>query len=631
MKKAMTFFLVLAIILPLTGFAEEITLVKRARRLENLQSSSHTVQKGDTLSKIFLKDFGAKLEDMPYLYKEFRELNPRIKNLNHIRAGQKIVIPSMPEQGQEMSVKAASPDVFVVKRGEHLAMVLRKVYGLPDKLIFNEYLNLIRELNPDIEDINHIEPGQEIKMPKVEEVIGAAQRAEQPVKIVKITERKKPEEPKEEPALPKEEEISAGPPASQEEKPKTTEVVIPVEKEEQEPPKKQEDLLPLEEIKVEVAQAALLDEQNEDSEIPAAQPPMVKAEEPLQAPKVPEQKQQIKTPGGSGAETDGVEEAKRQRASRLVRNTLMPALTKMGGSQKDQGTYFMPMAGGSSISIDASEIPVMELDTGRRIILDVNNKISQEVKDLLEKTFPDCKIVAGPIQGLEEVMDRVLSVSGYFSINKDAGPLLVGEEEKVRFFGKWIVYKDFSRHNVFVVNILSDEDKRTPETIRDYASRFGIDLIELGGEEDTSAPSGKDLVKKMDHSYQVLLDELGVAYDTDKVLDLISLDALKIVYNAPLLVKRVILTEDLPDETMADLLKQKGYTVINTRSTPLKEVLGAIEIASEGPPVRITVGQGRSELELPALKVGDNIILERIVDRDIANYLVSEGKHILAW
>ena len=621
MKKAWTFLLAAMIVFPLIGFAEDITLVKHARRVAGLQTTPYTIRNGDTLWKIFLKEFGAKTEDMPYLYKQFRELNPRIKDLNHILAGQRIVIPRMPDQESEMSVKAASPEVFVMKRGQHLAMVLREVYGLPDKLIFNEYLNLIKELNPDIEDIDHVEPGQKITMPKVQEVIGAAQRAENRAAAVKAKDQEKPEEPKEEPVSPKEEGISAVQQAPQEDRA----ALIPAEKEEPEPPMKQEDLIPIEEKEVEIAPAVPRDEQKQDLEIPIAKTPRAK---PRQAPEDSQRKAQTAALGiGDGRGED----EKRQRTSRLVRNTLMPALTQMGGEQKDEGTYFMPMAGGSSISIDASEIPVMELDTGRRIILDVNNKISPEVRDLLEKTFPTCKIVSGPVNDLEEVMDRVLSVSGYFSINKDAGPLLVGEEEKVRFFGKWIVYKDFSRHNVFVVNILSDEDKRTPKTIQDYASRFGIDLIELGGEENTSAPSGEDLVKKMEHSYLKLFDELGVAYDTDKVLDLIAIDALKIAYKAPLLVKRVILTEDLPDETMADLLKQKGYTVIDTRNTPLKEVLNAIEIAPEGPPVRITVAQSRSELELPAIKVGDNIILERIVDRDIANYLVSQGSHILAW
>ena len=139
------------------------------------------------------------------------------------------------------------------------------------------------------------------------------------------------------------------------------------------------------------------------------------------------------------------------------------------------------------MSINTSEIPVMELDTGKKIIFDMNGTISPEVKGHIEKAFPSFTVVSGSQGDLEGLMDKVLSVSGYFSVNKDSSPLLVGAEEKLRFFGKWIVYKDFSRNNVFVVNLLGNEDQKTPGGIRNYAKHFGIDLIEIGGKDTGSA------------------------------------------------------------------------------------------------------------------------------------------------
>ncbi len=48
-----------------------------------------------------------------------------------------------------MKEPVASPgDFFVIKKGEHIAKVLREVYGLSDDAIFHEYLKKIKELNP---------------------------------------------------------------------------------------------------------------------------------------------------------------------------------------------------------------------------------------------------------------------------------------------------------------------------------------------------------------------------------------------------------------------------------------------------------------------------------------------------
>jgi len=49
--------------------------------------------------------------------------------------------------------------------GEHLTNVLRNTYSIPDHLIFNEYLNFIRELNPDVKDLNTMQDYQIILIP----------------------------------------------------------------------------------------------------------------------------------------------------------------------------------------------------------------------------------------------------------------------------------------------------------------------------------------------------------------------------------------------------------------------------------------------------------------------------------
>jgi hypothetical protein len=60
-------------------------------------------------------------------------------------------------------------DVLVEKRvllpGDYLVHILRTTYEIPDHIIFNEYLNFIKELNPDIKDINTIGDYQIVLIP----------------------------------------------------------------------------------------------------------------------------------------------------------------------------------------------------------------------------------------------------------------------------------------------------------------------------------------------------------------------------------------------------------------------------------------------------------------------------------
>lgn len=580
------------------AFAQDITLVKHAKRPKPAQpvqtpppAKQYVVREGDTLHDVLVKVYGAKKADMPALYSKFRKENPWIQDLNYIQAGTRLAIPSLnrpPEQNpaksnpDELQVRQVSSDLYVVKQGQHLGQILRKVYGIPNELIFREYLKLVMEKNPEITDPNHIVPGQKLKLPNMKEVLAAVRTADGTTAAAAgpaaaIQGSASPEAP-----------ASAAP------------VPAPV-----------------------VAASG-----NKEMAAPPAGHPHTGERIPAAV-----QSPANDRPGAREAkalQTEGEKGASRL-VTQAVRGKVIPAFERMGGKQKTQGTYFMPMAGGTSISVNTNEIPIMELDTGRKIIFDTNGKITPEMKSFIEKAFPTFKVVSGNSAGLEEIMDKVLNVSGYFSINKDAGPLLVGEEEKLRFIGKWVVYKDFSRRNIFVINILKDEESRTPAIIRNYAGRFGIDLIELGGRDAAAAGGSAYAPKPLNRSYKSLLNCLKIGYTSDTELELISSGSIRIAYKAPIMAGKVILTDTMPDPTMLSLLTNQSYSVIDTRNEPVEAVLLKLGLKPDGPPVKMTVAAGRTELEIPAFRVGNCCVLKAPVDRSISSYLASTGMELLVW
>jgi hypothetical protein len=589
-------------------FAQDITLVKHARRPQSLKpktpqpTQQYVVKEGDTLSDILFKAYGAKKQDMPALFAKFRKENPWIQDLNYIQAGAKVSIPALGKNDQDASsrmktedvvqVKQVSPDIYVVKQGQHLARILRKVYGVPDDLIFHQYLQLVMEMNPEISDPDHLVPGQKLKLPSVKQVLASAQSS-----------RNTSLDP-----------VLATTTGIPDEKPPSLPVVSPS-----------------------VAEKGKAVETSRQS-APVSPQPARRGDRPRSGlPNLAQGSspgtQPMATQRTSAETVTGKEDAEKLRGSQslqTVKSTVLPALERMGGKQKNQGTYFMPLSGGTNISLNTNEIPVMELDTGKKIIFDTNNKITPEMKGFIERAFPSFKVISGSPSNLEEIMDKVLSVSGYFSVNKDPSPLLVGEEEKLRFSGKWVVYKDFSRRNTFVINILADGDNKTPALIRSYAGRFGIDLIELGGRDPVPARKNAGSTLALNRSYKTLFDHIKVDYKTEKEIELIS-GTLRVAYRAPILVGNVILTETMPDQTMLSILMKKSFVVVNTRTESLDRVLRTIGLKAEGPPIKIPVAAGRTELEIPALRVGPHLILKTAIDKGIASYIASSGEEVLSW
>jgi hypothetical protein len=612
MKKGLLFALTMFLCCSL--HADDITLIKHAKKTSPVseEKSSYMVKTNDTLYKILARTLGAKPEELPYLYHQFKQLNPGIKNLNIIKPDQKLVLPKINRtrtSSKALEMQEVEKNYYTIKQGEHLIKILKRVYKLTDEDIQKEYLKAISELNPEIKNLNYVIPGQRVKMPK--QLVEKSSMSEKPASTLKqqplpvpvqVPEKTSPvaPEPDETKALTK----SALPESSRE-------IMPPEAKREVDKPNSSEQKIPakitppIKEQKVSNPQESIKPQQN-IAPLPALQ------EKSLTNNTKPESIPDNKA-----------------KAARIIKNSLIPTFKQMGATSREDGKYYMPVSGGN-IAINTQEIPVLELDTGKKVILDFNGKLSPKVKGLIEKTFPDCRIISEPGTELEAVMDKVLNVSGYFSINKDGDPIIVGSEEKVKLSGKWIVYKDFTRSNVYVINILNDSQARTPNTIMEYAARFGLDIIDIGGKASESESSIKG-PKELMHSYKALFEALGVKYKKDEEILLLEEETVNVSFKAPILAGRIIVTPSPVDDDIKDMLIKKGYEVFDSNTVSLYEIIAALGLQHSGPPLIINVADKRAEIEVPGIMTGNQIILETNIDSNIIKYLISTGARVLIW
>jgi len=469
-------------------------------------------------------------------------------------------------------------------------------------------------MNPDIRDVNHIVPGQRIKIPeglKSKEKPAAQKKSMEQPSLLPPVEKKpaqaeiKPDIQQKNPELPKVSQIAAV----------------------EEAPRNKEPLKPKASQPVPPPPAAV-----PEKVIPAVQPSktsMTQAQTPKTAAQVMQRPAAVAPAAVSEPQSNAASSNEKAQVSRLIKSSLVPAFKQMGASSRDQGKYYMPVAGGN-IAIDASEIPVLELDNGKKIILDLNGRISPKVSQLIEKTFPDCRIISSPGADLEAAMDKVLSVSGYFSINKSGDPVIIGSDEKLKFSGKWIVYKDFTRSNVYVINILNEDQVRTPGTLAKYALRFGLDIIEIGGRDAAPEKEAKPAVY-LKKSYKALFDALSIRYRENVDIKLLDDEPVMVTFKAPLLVGMNILAKEMPQEEIRAMLSQKGYRIFDAEKTEPFEVLGSLNIKHEGPPLKLVVAEKRAEIEVPGVRIGDRIILEKSLNQDIILYLISTGMQVVIW
>jgi hypothetical protein len=140
-------------------------------------TESYSVLKGDRVWNI-LRQRGLLNKNLKETLSVLKKLNSSLTNLDLIYPEDNIIIPLVisPVEGGafsgegEKAVEASLEEIkgienYIVRPGDSLIKVVQKLYDIPEKELYDEYLDKLKRINPSIRDINAIFPGQKIRIP----------------------------------------------------------------------------------------------------------------------------------------------------------------------------------------------------------------------------------------------------------------------------------------------------------------------------------------------------------------------------------------------------------------------------------------------------------------------------------
>ena len=139
-----------------------------------------TVKKGDHLWQMFRERGLLEKRELGELIAILKKLNTSLSNLDLIYPGEKIIIPlslaplqapvNVAQKRTETKIsledlKDLDLENYTVQKGDTLVKVIQGRFDIPEKQLRDEYLQLLKKVNPSIEDLNLIYPGQVVRLP----------------------------------------------------------------------------------------------------------------------------------------------------------------------------------------------------------------------------------------------------------------------------------------------------------------------------------------------------------------------------------------------------------------------------------------------------------------------------------
>jgi LysM repeat protein len=156
------------------------TYVIRQYEDQDILCDPYTVQKGDYIWELLKRRGRIADEDFPRFVLMLKQINPHIRDVDKIYPGQEIFIPLKevmsqrepePEQPSQERVLTIPiiPDVlystYTVQQGDYLYDVVSRHHGIEKEQIPEGYFSTLKKINPDVQNLNRIYPGQKIRIP----------------------------------------------------------------------------------------------------------------------------------------------------------------------------------------------------------------------------------------------------------------------------------------------------------------------------------------------------------------------------------------------------------------------------------------------------------------------------------
>lgn len=152
---------------------------------------------------------------------------------------------------------------------------------------------------------------------------------------------------------------------------------------------------------------------------------------------------------------------------------------RAGGTVLTDGNYYIPLSASEQVTVDCASVPVVELDDGSRVLLDFGGQVPPELKEKIQRIWKNYAVVQESSGlGALPALEQIFKASKQYSFKKTADYTDVGREPQLRVFLDWALMKK----GVLFTGIALRENALAvmPAALTGYAERNGISILEIG-------------------------------------------------------------------------------------------------------------------------------------------------------
>ncbi|MFA5321271.1 MAG: LysM peptidoglycan-binding domain-containing protein [Smithella sp.] len=359
---------------------------------------------------------------------------------------------------QKTAVSSKKLYTYTVRKGDMISIIIRNIPGISEEDIANNY-QIIKELNPNLSNINKLEVGQSLVLPGKPVTVTEAEDAGY----------KSNDEPKTSPAAFQKYKIKSG------------------------------DTL----IKIIYRELKTRSNIHKTLEAIKAVNPNIKNVNKIYAgsviklpgktvfAKAPEEikpvTQKMATTLEQADQPEKIIEIKEKKVmppeARLA--VLKQIITQMNGTITTTGNYYLPIPKAGQVTIDCSKMPLVEFDDNTTVFVDLENRAPNNLKKMISDNWTNYYLVkVSKDDDVVAILKKIINSTKNYSMVKSENPLTRGSVPPVEVLVDWVISKSQRGKNQPIQGLRSiyENNILLPKSLKNYYQKNGFIITEISDE-----------------------------------------------------------------------------------------------------------------------------------------------------
>ena len=345
---------------------------------------------------------------------------------------------------------------YTVQEGDDIANIIKSIPGVTEKNLSRNY-QLIKELNPDVEDIDNMEAGQILVLPGKPSM---AMDEESPIRTTRaasktsLTTENKYKIKKGDSLI----KIIYRELGTSTNIPKTLRIIKSMN-----PGIKNVNRIYAGDVIKLPGKTAFVKTPDETEEVSL---------KPTQIPAPSDQSERI---------IEIKEKAIMSAEARL--DVIKQVITQMNGSITTTGNYYLPIPKTGQVTLDCSKIPVIDFDDGTTIFLDLENRAHNNLRKLIRDNWTNYHLIkVNKNDDVIALLRKVINSSKNYSMNKSVKPVVVGSLPPVEIMIDWVISSTVPKHGQSIkqgLRLIYENNPLLPKTIKNYSQKNNFIITEI--------------------------------------------------------------------------------------------------------------------------------------------------------